>query len=281
MLFKQLSEQDLSQLQNSFNEDIYAIFYHNVDNSEFYAGALGSEDRLARNLNVISFFTINEFKNIFANILLSEFNSSNTELKDLTLQEKFLYFLVSYHEENIKIPSDFNVYDSNEEKINQLLIDVLKKDHIFNSLNNNISNMILSIIPENYYVYIDKTYDNKDLLKYKLLLYITHIMNCGFSLHALAMNTDIKYQLHAVKLNYDQLVQLFALYIPNFENDLVNANENSKFPTYEIWKKLEIEFYNNVKNDIITFEEFTDKYFHNTNNVNNDSIPDLSNLLGI
>ena len=46
----------IDKLNELNHEKKYIMFFHNIEDEEFYKGELGSEDRQARNVNIISIF---------------------------------------------------------------------------------------------------------------------------------------------------------------------------------------------------------------------------------
>lgn len=291
-LFKSLPAENLEQMGL---DKCYLLFFNNVDGLEYFSEPLGSPNRLARNVNSIALFrSYSELETFYTNVSLNQILSEDKDIQDFTIKEKIAYFIVDSQEkiftENSVVDYIFNKYkDKNnvdidhQEKLSlckQFIADV----PIYKEITYNTVELLNEIVPENYHMYTKNGKMPSNIEHLQAFLYTTTSMNYLFSVYAMATNSEHTTQIKCLEMTQEDLLKFWSLYIPDLDADLAMMTEQNKdyvFPVYEVWKQLEIEFYNDIKDRCVDFDTIINQITSKTNTEfnNTNDIIDFSELI--
>jgi hypothetical protein len=291
-LFKSLPAEKLEQMGL---DKCYLLFFNNVEGLEYFSEPLGSPNRLARNVNSIALFrSYSDLETFYTNVALNQILSEDKDIQDFTIKEKIAYFIVDSQEkvftENSVVDYIFNKYkDKNNldidhrEKLSfckQFISDV----PIYNEITYNTIELLNEIVPENYHMYTKTGKMPTNIEHLQAFIYTTTSMNYLFSVYAMATNSEYTTQIKCLEMNQEDLLKFWSLYIPDLDTDLSMMSEQNKdyvFPVYEVWKQLETEFYNDIKDRWVDFDVIINQITSKTKTEFNDTddIIDFSELI--
>jgi hypothetical protein len=266
-----------------------------VEGLEYFSEPLGSPNRLARNVNSIALFrSYSDLETFYTNVALNQILSEDKDIQDFTIKEKIAYFIVDSQEkvftENSVVDYIFNKYkDKNNldidhrEKLSlckQFISDV----PIYNEITYNTIELLNEIVPENYHMYTKTGKMPTNIEHLQAFIYTTTSMNYLFSVYAMATNSEYTTQIKCLEMNQEDLLKFWSLYIPDLDTDLSMMSEQNKdyvFPVYEVWKQLETEFYNDIKDRWVDFDVIINQITSKTKTEFNDTddIIDFSELI--
>lgn len=287
-LFKTIPAEKLEKMTL---DKCYLLFFHNIEGIEYYAEPLGSPNRLARNINAIGLFkSYSDLETFYTKVSLNQILSNDALVTDFTIREKIGYYIVDEQEKmfenNDIITSIFKKINNEKDPINmdsdQLCRKFIENVPIYNEINYDTIDMLNEIVPVEYYTYIlsKKFPTSIDVLR--SYLYVITNMNYLFSVYAMSTNNENKTNLKCLEMTKEDLLKFWNLYIPDLDTDLAMLSEQNKeyvFPVYEVWKKLEAEFYNDIKDRCIDFDDIIKKIQNNDEGIDDsDEIIDFSKM---
>ena len=266
-----------------FKNRKFLIFYENIEGHEFFDDELGSIDRRARHINPMMLFdSINDLKNLLTEVVMVSL-SEDTNI-EIPFEQQLNILTTKQVYEN------FNKNLNTEELIQQIKsasMTLEKKQEIFENVINNSNFAFAKELPDNlfqvmsqhtpkgYNTYTDCKSYPYTLAECKLLTLLFIAENTFFSTYAIAMHLDKKIPLWVVELDNHDLLRLFELFLPDFEESLTKEALEKDFPMYQIWEHMEIDLWKKFKTKRFSMQDFLEnksKYLDYLDDVDAESV---------
>lgn len=268
---KKFSKELKNYIENNIVEKKYIIFYTNIQNEEFFAEPLGSKNRKAKNVNLISIFSDKKvLLNFFNTYSMLKFNkdiesiTDNQLLNFLIVEILFKDFLINSNLNEILDKQNKKYIDKNDlvkDFINSLS-NIQKHFYNFKDINEDFINLCNLYMEENYKT-IDTYLQEKNFtLNFnEKLCYIVGNLIQEFSKSCMMATSlcDKKIDYYISELNNEEFIMLTNLNLVDFTSSLNEESYKNDYPVYKDWCKMEINFYNKIKDKMIPLFDFIEQ----------------------
>lgn len=275
---------NIIEFNNTLNNLIlpkkYIMFFHNIEGEDFYSGELGSEDRQARNINVINISSnIEKLKDFSTNVFIQDV-LKDEETKNLTLNQQIQYAILDsiYNNFIVNINLERVIHDlksTNDQERDMTLKSLVNNFEEFSFLENlkdeTYIDLINSYAMNNYPDYINFMMDKSfkyTLTQKNVLITLLFLSNIFLSLHSSIANLDKNIDIYISELSEEDFLLYINICTPDFQMSMSQEASKENFPQYKIWKKMEIDFYNNIKSKKINIIDFLTNTLNPNLNIN-------------
>lgn len=257
----------IDKLNELNHEKKYIMFFHNIEDEEFYKGELGSEDRQARNVNIISIFSnLTKIKEFSTSLFIQDV-IKNDETKDLSINQRLLYMILNNMYETyidkLKLERVIDELKFSIDSQQDVLKNIVANCEEFSFLNNFKDQTYIDLINEyaniNYPSYINFMMDKSfsyTLVEKNALICLLFLSNTLYSLYACIPNINKKLDVFIAELTEEEFILYVNICTPDFQLSMNEDASKEDYPQYKLWKKMEVDFYksiNNKKIEIISY----------------------------
>lgn len=264
---------EISTQLNKLNlQKKYIMFYHNLEGEEFYSGKLGSDERQARNINIINMFSnisrIKEFAtNLYIQDVIKEEEtkkiSISQRLNYLVLNEMYDKYIVNINLEQVISKLKFTINSDEKSLIFKNLIAQSEEFSFLNDFNDpEYINLINDYARSNYPGFINFMMDSSftySLQEKNILICFLFISNILFSLYSTIANIDKDIDVYIAEMTEEEFLLYINICTPDFNMSMNENAAKENFPQYKIWKKMEVDFYKNINDRKIKIMDYLSK----------------------
>ena len=264
---------EISTKLNKLNlQKKYIMFYHNLEGEEFYSGKLGSDERQARNINIINMFSnisrIKEFAtNLYIQDVIKEEETKKISIAQrlnyLVLNEMYDKYIVNINLEQVISKLKFTINSDEKSLIFKNLIAQSEEFSFLNDFNDpEYINLINDYARSNYPGFINFMMDSSftySLQEKNILICFLFISNILFSLYSTIANIDKDIDVYIAEMTEEEFLLYINICTPDFNMSMNENAAKENFPQYKIWKKMEVDFYKNINDRKIKIMDYLSK----------------------
>jgi hypothetical protein len=265
---------EISTQLNKLNlQNKYIMFYHNLEGEEFYSGKLGSDERQARNINIINMFTnISRIKEFATNLYIQDVIKEEEQTKKLSIGQRLNYLVLNdmYDKYIVNIELEKVINDlkhaKNSDEKSLIFKNLIAQSEEFSFLNDfndpEYINLINDYARVNYPGFINFMMDSSftySLQEKNILICFLFISNILFSLYSSIANIDKDIDVYIAEMTEEEFLLYINICTPDFNMSMNENAAKENFPQYKIWKQMEVDFYKSVNNKKIKIMDYLGK----------------------
>lgn len=244
----------------------YLVYYTNISNEDFFKEPLGSEKRIAKNVNIITMTNNKEsIINKYNTLSLVKFNENSEKL---TQDQLMNFFIIETFYKDLLVKTDlydlFSNYSrnlTNKSEVINAIKNATKKESDFYLFDNIDKNLIDTI---NEYAKFKKfgidTYLDSNLPFDDVFCFIVGLTLLEYTKSTTMINTMCERYVdyHVAEIDIEDFAYIMSIVTVNFTTSLTKEESDKKFPMYKKWSKLDVNLYERIKDKSVKINTFVE-----------------------